>query len=105
MEFKEYNKLVRDKIPEIIEQDGEKPIIRTVETEEYEKALVQKLYEEIKEFEKNPTEEEIADILEVLYAICDFKGFKRDEVEKLRIEKAKKRGGFKKRIILERTEK
>ena len=105
MEFKEYHKLVRDNIPEIIKESGENPITHIAEDEEYEKALMQKLQEEVAEFLENPTKEEIADILEVLYAIVKLKGYKMDEIEKIRQEKVEKRGGFEKRIILDRTEK
>ena len=105
MEIKEYNKLVRDNIPEIIEKDGEKPITHIAEDEEYEKALMEKLQEEVNEFLTEPSKKEMADVLEVLYAIAKLKGFDLDEVEKVRQERAEKRGGFNKRIILERTEK
>ena len=100
----EYNKLVRDKIPEIITQGGMKAITHIADEKEYEEALYQKLGEEVKEFQEKPSAEELADILEVVYAICDWKKIDRDELEKLRQEKAEKRGGFSKRIILEKTE-
>lgn len=103
MEIKEYNKLVRDKIPEIIKKDGEKPITHIAGEEEYEKALMEKLQEEVNEFLKDPSKKEMADILEVLYAVAKLKGFDLSEVEKIRQERAEKRGGFEKRIILERT--
>ena len=105
MEIKEYNKLVRDNIPEIIEKDGEKPITHIAEDEEYEKALMEKLQEEVNEFLTEPSKKEMADVLEVLYAIAKLKGFDLDEVEKVRQERTEKRGGFEKKIILERTEK
>ena len=105
MEIKEYNKLVRDNIPEIIEKDGEKPITHIAEDEEYEKALMEKLQEEVNEFLTEPSKKEMADVLEVLYAISKLKGFDLYEVEKVRQERTEKRGGFEKKIILERTEK
>jgi predicted house-cleaning noncanonical NTP pyrophosphatase (MazG superfamily) len=63
--------------------------------------LKQKLKEEVEEFLKTPNKEELADILEVIYAICDFKKIEKKELEKLRKKKIKERGGFKKRIILD----
>jgi predicted house-cleaning noncanonical NTP pyrophosphatase (MazG superfamily) len=68
-----YNKLVRDKIPEIIKRKGKKPIIHVANKKEYWQALKQKLKEEVEEFLKTPNKEELADILEIIYAICDFK--------------------------------
>ena len=66
---------------------------------------MKKLQEEVGEFLAEPSKKEMADVLEVLYAIAKLKGFDLDEVEKVRQERAEKRGGFNKRIILERTEK
>lgn len=96
-----YNKLVRDKIPKIIKQDGSSPAIHVADDQEYWKKLKEKLKEEVGEFLKTSTEEELADILEVIYAICDFKKINRQKLELLRKKKAKKRGSFKKRIILD----
>lgn len=100
----EYNKLVRDKIPEIIAQGGSKAVTHIADEKEYEEALYQKLSEEVKEFREKPSAEELADILEVVYAISDWIKINRNDLEKLRQEKAEKRGGFAKRIILDRTE-
>ena len=96
-----YNKLVRDKIPEIIKQDGSTPITHVADDQEYWRKLKEKLKEEVDEFLRNSTEEELADVLEVINAICDFKKIDRQKLELLRKNKAKKRGSFKKRIILE----
>jgi predicted house-cleaning noncanonical NTP pyrophosphatase (MazG superfamily) len=96
-----YNKLVRDKIPEIVKKEGQIPVIRVANKKEYWQALKQKLKEEVEEFLKRSNKEELADILEIIYAICDFKKIDKKELEKLRKKKAKERGGFKKRIILE----
>jgi predicted house-cleaning noncanonical NTP pyrophosphatase (MazG superfamily) len=98
-----YNKLVRDKIPEIIKQNGEEPITHIAEEKEYEKALINKLHEEIAEFLENPSVEEMADVVEVMRAICSLKGINVDNLEKVRREKENKRGGFEKRIILDRV--
>ena len=96
-----YDKLVRDKIPEIIRYDGKTPKIHLADTNEYWEKLKEKLVEEAEEFYKSSNNEELSDILEVIYSICCFKKISLDEIEKIRIEKAEKRGGFKKRIILE----
>lgn len=99
-----YNKLVRDRIPEIIKENGDVAITHIADDKEYKKSLIKKLKEEVDEFLKDPNKEEIADILEVLYAVCDLQGVSKEEVESIRRKKAEKRGGFKKRIILDRTE-
>ena len=95
---KVFNKLVRDKIPEIIEENDEYSLTRTLNDKEYEKALYDKLLEEANEVinanKKEETEEELADLLEVVQAIADFKNVDVSDVEKLRISKKKKRGGF-----------
>jgi predicted house-cleaning noncanonical NTP pyrophosphatase (MazG superfamily) len=96
-----YHKLVRDKIPEIIKKKDEKPIIHVANKREYWQALKEKLREEVDEFLKRPNREELADILEIIYAICDFKTIDKRELEKLRKKKAKERGKFKRRIILD----
>lgn len=99
----EYNKLIRDKIPQIIKEKGQTAVTHIADEKEYWVKLKEKLGEEIQEFLKDESPEEIADVLEVLYAICDFKKISRAEIEKIRQEKAAKRGGFKDRIILEET--
>lgn len=104
---KEFNKLVRDKIPEIIEENDEYSLTRILNDKEYEKALYDKLLEEANEVinanKKEETEEELADLLEVVRAIANFKNVDVRDVEKLRISKKKKHGGFYKRIYLEST--
>lgn len=99
-----YDKLVRDKIPEIIKSKGEMPFTHIAEEQEYEEALTRKLQEEKDEFLANPSVEEAADILEVLRAICALKNISLDNVEAVRQQKAAKRGGFEQRIILEKIE-
>jgi predicted house-cleaning noncanonical NTP pyrophosphatase (MazG superfamily) len=96
-----YNKLVRDKIPEIIRKRGAKPIIHIANKKEYWKTLKEKLREEVNEFLMNSNKDELVDILEIIYAICDFKKIDKNELERLRKKKSKERGGFKKRIILD----
>jgi len=97
------SKLVRDKIPEIIRKKGLVPVIHIATDEEYWQKLKEKLQEEISEFIKDSNEEELADILEVVYAVCDYKRFDIKEIEKLRKKKARERGAFSGRIILDET--
>ncbi|MFA5186107.1 MAG: nucleoside triphosphate pyrophosphohydrolase [Patescibacteria group bacterium] len=101
----EYNKLVRDRIPEIIKGKGETPVTHVAEEVEYKAALLKKLQEEVDEFRQQPSAEEAADILEVIHAICDELGIDKTSIEPIRIKKAEERGAFKSRIILDRTEK
>lgn len=100
----EFNKLVRDNIPEIIKSRGETPITHIAEGNEYEQALRLKLQEEVAEFLDIPSVEEAADILEVVQAICDLNGVELRDLEDIRQKKAEERGRFKQKIILERTE-
>ncbi len=99
-----YDKLVRDKIPQVLDAKGIKSVTRIVEGEEYFGQLVAKLKEEMEEFAKDVNEEEIADILEVLNAIISAKGFSKERIEEIRKKKLEERGGFSERIILEQTE-
>lgn len=104
MTVRVYNKLVRDKIPEIIEQDGKKCTMRVLNDEDYIKALDAKLDEELAEYHKDQNVEELADLLEVLYAVAEARGFTKDELEAVRLEKADKRGIFKEKLFLETVE-
>ena len=98
--MKEYYKLIRDKIPEIIEREGLKPDYNVLSEEEYIVALDNKLLEEVKEYQADKSLEEMADVLEVLYAICKARGYTVEELEAKRCEKSEQRGGFDKKIFL-----
>ena len=98
-----YNKLVRDNIPEIMKKHGENPRIHIADSKEYWAKLIEKIKEESAELEADQTLEEVADILEVIDAICELKGFDMKEIKKYKKDKLKKRGGFKRRIILEES--
>ena len=100
----QFYKLVRDNIPDIITKNGRIPIFHTAEAEEFEFALLKKLREEADEFIENPSEEDLADVLEVIYTIYKVKGYNPDDIEEKRKEKLKVRGGYVKRIILDKTE-
>ena len=95
-----YNKLVRDKIPEIIAQQGESANIRILNGKEYTVALEQKLDEETAEFHKEKNLEELADILEVVYALADDLGCTKEDLLQVYNQKHEKRGGFQSRIFL-----
>ncbi len=95
-----YNKLVRDKIPELITQKWEPCERHIANDKEYRKALIQKLQEEVNEFLEDNTEEELWDILEVIYAIDKYKW---RNVENARKQKKEKKWWFDKKIILERS--
>lgn len=99
-----YNKLVRDKIPQVIENSGLQFKTRSLSEEEYKIEVTKKLTEELREFEEtnNPKDavEELADILELIHAAAELNGSSFEEVEKVRVKKAGKRGGFKERVFL-----
>ena len=87
MSIAEYHKLVRDKIPEMIREQGETPVFRILEQEEYLKELDKSL-------------EELADVLEVMLAICKARGYSEQELRDVYEKKHAKRGGFEERIYL-----
>ena len=99
-----YNKLVRDKIPEIIEESGKACEVEILSDEEYLKMLDKKLDEELAEYHKEQNIEELADLLEVLYATAKARGYSLEELGQVRVEKQKSRGGFDKKILLKCVE-
>ena len=95
-----YNKLVRDKIPDMIRAQGEMPNIRILDTEEYLCHLEAKLDEEAGEFHREKNLEELADILEVIYALAENLGCTREALMEVYQRKHDARGGFSRRILL-----
>ena len=95
-----YNKLVRDKIPEIIRNNGDKCNTRMLDDSEYIDALNNKLLEEAREFIDSQDIEELADLEEVILSILEFKNSSREELDEIRKNKVLKRGSFKKRVFL-----
>jgi predicted house-cleaning noncanonical NTP pyrophosphatase (MazG superfamily) len=96
----QYNKLVRDKIPEIIRQNGGEPIIRTLNDDEFTACLHKKLDEEVAEFHQDRNVQELADILEVVYALASDLGISREMLMDVYEEKHARRGGFSDKVFL-----
>ena len=96
-----YHKLVRDRIPEIIENDGKQCVCSILSDEDYLLMLDQKLDEELREYQESKSLEELADLLEVMHSVALARGSSIEEVEQIRMRKAEKRGGFENRILLE----
>lgn len=99
-----HNKLVRDKILEIIKNNGQKSTHKILSDEEYAKELINKLSEEVEEYKTDKNTDELADIMEVIYALADIHGCTPGQLEDIRAEKAEKRGGFKDKIFLIKVE-
>lgn len=99
-----YNKLVRDRIPEIIGNSGKKFTTKILDDDQYELELKKKLKEEMEEYQNtsndNEALEELADLLELMHALAKVHGASMEEVEKIRQDKASKRGGFEEKIFL-----
>ena len=106
--MQKYNKLVRDKIPEIIKANGETPITRTLDEKECKKELLNKLGEECEEVKSAQSSkdllEECADVLEVIFSIGKLEGSSEEELIDIMRLKRIKRGGFDSRIYLESVE-
>lgn len=102
MKIDTYNKLVRDKIPEIIAASGSEPTTRTLTDDaEFLAALDSKLLEEVQEYLAEPSAEELADILEVLEAIVAMRRIPQPELRRAKNAKALKNGTFHERVFLE----
>lgn len=98
--MKEYHKLIRDRIPEIIDSTGRSAVIRTLSDEEYPIYLEAKLDEEVGEYHRDKTAEELADILEVVYALAASLGVSKEELMDIYHKKHDSRGGFEKKLFL-----
>ena len=96
-----HRKLVRDRIPEIIQESGKTAVCRTLASDVYLEMLDRKLTEELNEYLSDKSTEEIADLLEVIHAVVKARGSSMEEVEQIRLLKKEKRGGFENRIFLE----
>lgn len=97
---KKFDKLIRDKIPEIIEASGSKAVIEVLDDESYHKYLNAKLEEELKEYKESCNIEELADLVEVVYALLDYKGVSPEQFDAIRTSKNVERGSFKKKLLL-----
>lgn len=98
-----HKKLIRDKIPQIIEAAGDKYEVRVMGKREFEKELKKKLVEEANELIKTPRKDllnEMADVLELLKSIANFYKIDFKLLEEKQVQKRKERGGFKKRLFL-----
>ena len=104
MKRTEHNKIVRDQIPEIIEKNGQRALCRAAEKEEIIRGLEAKLTEELAEYLEDHSLEEMADLLEVIHGLLYHRGISWEELERIRLEKRQKRGGFEQGIWLEATE-
>lgn len=100
MMTKVYQKLVRDRIPEIIEADGKTCVTETLSDSRYLEMLDAKLAEELAEYQESKSLEELADLLEVMQAVINARGWTWEQLERVRREKAAQRGGFGKKILL-----
>ena len=96
-----YRKLVRDRIPEIVERDGNTCSYSVLSDGDYLEKLDEKLNEELAEYQESKSMEELADLLEVMRAVALARGSSIGEVEEIRRRKAEQRGGFEKKILLE----
>ena len=107
--MKTYNKLVRDRIPEIIRADGVEPKIRVLDEAEYKSALLDKLVEEAREGvlangHDKELVKELADLQEVVDSVIRAFGLSREEIETVKGERRNARGGFEQRLFLESTD-
>lgn len=95
-----HNKLVRDKIPELIEASGKECDVSILQEEEFLKMVDAKLDEELSEYHKDQNIGELADLVEVIYAAARARGYSIEDLEACRAKKADKCGCFAKRIFL-----
>ncbi|HBC84721.1 MAG TPA: phosphoribosyl-ATP pyrophosphohydrolase [Clostridiales bacterium] len=99
-----YNKLIRDNNVKIMEEKGCKVTYEILDDEQYGKELDKKLKEEVEEYLEDYSIEEMADVMEVIYAILEYRETTMQDVEKVRLEKRNKKGAFKRRVFLKDVE-
>lgn len=95
-----YSKLVRDRIPEIIKASGKSCVTEILSDEAYLRLVDAKLDEELAEYHSDQNIEELADLLEVIYAAAMARGYTLEQLESVRAAKAEKRGAFANKILL-----
>lgn len=103
MGTKIYHKLVRDRIPDIIKADGKTCVTEILPDEQYLEMLDAKLSEELAEYQESKSLEELADLLEVVQAVVNARGWTWEQLEQVRADKVTKRGGFEKKILLKKV--
>ena len=105
MDTEKYNKVIRDKIPEIIADSGKKYTLKQLDDVLFLADLEKKLIEEVNEYTKSKDVEELADLLEVIYRISELRGVNSEELDEIRKDKAEKRGKFASNLFLIDAEK
>ena len=100
MDTKKYNKVIRDKILEIIAESGKKYTLKQLDDASFLAEIEKKLIEEVNEYSESKDVEELADLLEVIYRISELRGVNSDELDKIRKDKAEKRGKFESNLFL-----
>ena len=105
MDTKKYNKVIRDKMPEIIADSGKKYTLKQLDDASFLAEIEKKLIEEVNEYAESKDVEELADMLEVIYRISELRGVNSDELDEIRKDKAEKRGIFANNLFLIDAEK
>lgn len=100
----QYNKAIRDKIPEIIEKTGRKYSVKTLSDGDFLRELEKKLHEEVTEYHESRHVEELVDIIEVIYRIAELRELTLSDLESIRIRKREERGAFNKNLFLVEAE-
>lgn len=99
-----YNKLIQNKIPQIIKSNGKTPTTRILPQDEYIKEICKKTQEELTEYIEAKTKsdklEELSDLLELINALAEYEGTTLEEINNIRKKKAEERGGFSNRVFL-----
>jgi len=98
-----YNKAIRDKIPQIIEESGSKCEYRVLSDKEFLPYLEDKLHEEIEEYDATKSMMELVDVIEIIYRIADIRNVSIEELERMRLDKKNERGGFNWNLFLDTT--